>query len=114
MAYTYSLSLSLSLSLGATHDQSLTNFKHWLNAFALRYCDSDCLVKNLHGQRVNGLFHHMRKGEHEDFEGHHTWASQCQAGNISAGQYFSVAPSGHGEMQFMHGKIRNNNSTREE
>ena len=39
------------------------------DAFALRHCDSSRLVKDLDGNRIHGLFLHMKKGEHDDFEG---------------------------------------------
>ena len=66
----------------------------------------DRLVKDLDGNRVYGLFHHMKKGEHDDFESHlsdlRVWASQCQTANVSAGKYFAVSPSGCGQTQFTH------------
>ena len=74
----------------------------------MRHCDSRCLVK-VDGQRVHGLFDHMMKGEHEEFERYLSymgeWAHQCQTGNISGGRYFSVVPSGCGEMQYTHKKL---------
>ena len=112
MAYTYyysSLSVSLSSSVGANEDLSLQNFQQWLDLFALQHCNHDCLVKDLNGHRTYGLFDHMRKGEHDDFEAHMTnfgpWATQCQNANISAGKYFAVAPSGRGETKFTHKKL---------
>ena len=87
-----------------TEAQSLQNFKEWLDMFALMFCGSHCLVKNLDGNRIYGLFHHMRKGEHDKFESHlsnlRLWATQCQNAHISAGQYFAASPSGCGAMQF--------------
>ena len=74
----------------------------------MRHCDTRCLVK-VDGQRVHGLFEHMMKGEHEEFEKYLSymgeWAHQCQTGNISAGWYFSVVASERGEMQFTHKKL---------
>ena len=79
------------------------------DAFALRHCDSSCLVKDLDGNRIHGLFHHMKKGEHDDFEGQLTnlraLGVQCQGGNVYAGKYFSVVTSGRGEMQFTHKRL---------
>ena len=92
---------------GGTPAQSLTNLKEWLDAFTLRHCNSRCLVK-VDGHRVHGLFDHMMKGEHENFERYLSymgeWA-QCQTGNISGGWYFSVVASGCGEMQYTHKKL---------
>ena len=98
------LCLSLSPSVGTNKAQSLQNFKEWLDYFALLYCRRQYLVKDLDGNRVYGLFHHMKKGECDDFKSHLSdwwvWASQCQTANVSAGKYFAVSPSGCGQTQF--------------
>ena len=74
----------------------------------MRHCDSRCLVK-VDGQRVHGLFDHMMKGEHEEFEKYLSymgeWAHQCRTANISAGWYLSAMANGHGEMQFTDKKL---------
>ena len=98
--------LLLPLHVGATEAQYLENFKEWLELFTLVYCQSVCLVNDLDGNHIYGLFHHMLKGEHDDFMSHLSniglWATQCQNANISAGKYFAVAPSSRGETQFTH------------
>ena len=102
----HSLSLSLSPSVGTTEVESLQNFKEWLDMFALMFCISLSLVKDLNGNQIYGLFDHMKKGEHHNFEAHlsglRLWATQCQNANISAGKYFAVSPSGRGQIQFTH------------
>ena len=78
----HSLSLSLSPSVGTTEAESLQNFKEWLDMFALMFCASLSLVKDLYGNRIYGLFDHMKKGGHDNFEAHlsglRLWATQCQ------------------------------------
>ena len=77
--------------------------------FALQYCRSVCLVKDLNGHRIYGLFDHMKKGEHDDFEAQMSnfalWTTQCHNAHISAGKYLAVAPSGRGETKFTHIKL---------
>ena len=96
------LLLLLSLSVGSTEDESLQNFKEWCDSIALRCCSSadECLVKDWDRNRKYGLFHHMKKGEHDDFESQlsdfRVWAAECEQANLSGGKYFSVAPSGRG------------------
>ena len=81
------LCLSLSPSVGATEAQSLRNFMGWIDQFVLSCCNLACLVHDLDGNRLHGLFHHMLTGEHETFEGQLSnlgvWASECQNANIS-------------------------------
>ena len=64
--------------------------------FALMFCRSLSLVKDLDGNQIYGLFDHMKKGEQDNFEAHLSdlslWATQCQNANISAGKYFAVSP----------------------
>ena len=97
---------SLSPSVGTNPAQSLQNFQQWLDLFAMLHCRAVCLVRDLDNNRVYGLFHHMRKGEHDDFESHLSdmrwWATECQNGNISAGKYFAILPSGCGQTQMIH------------
>ena len=103
------LSLSLSPFVGATEAQSLTNFKQWIDQFVLMCCHRACLVYDQDNNRLHGLYHHMLKGEHENFEGALSnlvlWALQCQNAGIFAGKYVSVAPTGRGETQFTHKKL---------
>ena len=111
MAYTYSysslsLSLSLSLSVGVTEQESLQNFKEWIDLFVLMFCRSVCLVKDLDGNRIYGLLHNMEKGGHDDFKFHlsnfRVWGAECEHANLSGRKYFSVSPSGRCETQLTH------------
>ena len=67
------------------------------------------LVKDLDGNRIYGLFDHMKKGEHDNFEAQLSdlslLATQCQNAQISAGKYFAVSSSGRGQTQFTHKKL---------
>ena len=77
--------------------------------FALQHCSPQCLVNDLDNNRVYGLFHHMGRGEHDDFESYlsnmRQWAAECQNGNLSAGKYFAIAPSGRGETKLTHKRL---------
>ena len=72
MAYTYhysslSVSLSLSPSVGTTEAESLQNIKERVDVFASMFSRSLSLVD---GNRIYGLFEHMKKGEHHNFAAH--------------------------------------------
>ena len=112
MAYTYyysSLALSLSLSVGNSEDESFQNFRDWCDSLAMMFSGDHCLLTDLGGNRMYGLFHQMREGEHDAFEAHLsrfvTWAAQCDAGNLSAGKYSAIAPSGRGTLLITHKKL---------
>ena len=64
------LCLSLSPSVGTTEAESLQNFKERVDVFASMFSRSLSLVKGLDGNRIYGLFDHMKKGEHHNFEAH--------------------------------------------
>ena len=65
------------------------NVKDWCNSLAKMFSGDHCLMTDLGGNRVYGLFHQMREGEHDAFEAHLSrfamWAAQCDAGNITTG-----------------------------
>ena len=62
------------------------------------------LVKDLDGHHIYGLFDHMKKGEHNDFEAQISnfglWITQCWNAHISAGKYIAVALSGGGGTKY--------------
>ena len=76
------------LSVGSTEVESLQNFKEWCDSLALKYSGDHCLVTDCGGNRIYGLYHQMKEGEHDNFEGKLsefvTWAAHLLIINRSA------------------------------
>ena len=98
--YTYYLLYNY-VHIGATPAQS-----KWMDGIAVKWAGSQCLVKDLDGNREHGLYHQMRGHELSNFIAEisvlQLWGFDCINNAVSAGKVYEVQPGGVGSLCMIH------------